>query len=122
MVKALGDLDTLPFFDGQASHTYCFAHIVNLVAKSLLRQFDPPKCKANNNDSPDDDLEHALHELVEGLEIEEMDAHLNNIETNGNVEKDDDKELVDLTTVLSEGDWLKWQTDIKPIQMALAKA
>ncbi|PBK65454.1 hypothetical protein ARMSODRAFT_866429, partial [Armillaria solidipes] len=55
MVEALGDSDTLPFFDGQASRTGCFAHIVNLVAKSLLRQFDPPKRKANNDDGPDDD-------------------------------------------------------------------
>ncbi|KAK0467345.1 uncharacterized protein EV420DRAFT_1228573, partial [Desarmillaria tabescens] len=43
MVEALGDSDALPSFNGQASCTHCFAHIVNLVAKSLLQQFDPPK-------------------------------------------------------------------------------
>ena len=32
-----------PEFAGFASHTQCFLHIVNLVAKSLLRQFDAKK-------------------------------------------------------------------------------
>ncbi|KAG1787712.1 hypothetical protein EV424DRAFT_1276825, partial [Suillus variegatus] len=30
----------LPDFGGTAAHTRCFLHTVNLVAKSLLRQFD----------------------------------------------------------------------------------
>ncbi|RDX54668.1 hypothetical protein OH76DRAFT_1315606, partial [Lentinus brumalis] len=30
----------LPFFEGQYHRVRCFSHIVNLVAKSMLRQFD----------------------------------------------------------------------------------
>ncbi|RPD53315.1 hypothetical protein L226DRAFT_427875, partial [Lentinus tigrinus ALCF2SS1-7] len=30
----------LPAFEGDFHRTRCFAHIVNLVARSLLRQFD----------------------------------------------------------------------------------
>ncbi|PBK73744.1 hypothetical protein ARMSODRAFT_869484, partial [Armillaria solidipes] len=30
----------IPSFPGQAHHVHCFAHVVNLVAKSLLKQFD----------------------------------------------------------------------------------
>ncbi|KAF8546591.1 hypothetical protein OG21DRAFT_1373998, partial [Imleria badia] len=38
MIKALSKM--VPTFRGAASHTRCFLHIVNLVAKSLIRQFD----------------------------------------------------------------------------------
>lgn len=33
----------LPEFPGEAARTRCFAHIVNLVAKSVIKQFDAPK-------------------------------------------------------------------------------
>ncbi len=33
-------------FPGAANQTRCFAHIINLVVKSILRQFDVPKTKA----------------------------------------------------------------------------
>ncbi|TFK79442.1 hypothetical protein K466DRAFT_450423, partial [Polyporus arcularius HHB13444] len=38
MVAEMGVL--LPFFEGQFHRVRCFAHVVNLVAKSMLRQFD----------------------------------------------------------------------------------
>ncbi|PBK85234.1 hypothetical protein ARMGADRAFT_876057, partial [Armillaria gallica] len=55
MIEALGDSDNVPLFSGQASRTRCVAHIVNLMAKSLLKQFDPPRHKSNDNRGPDDD-------------------------------------------------------------------
>ncbi len=63
MVEALGDWNNLPPFEGQASCTCCFTHRVNLIAKSLLRQFDSLKSKSNNNNSPNDDLEHMLNNV-----------------------------------------------------------
>jgi hypothetical protein len=33
----------LPAFGGRASHTRCFLHTTNLIAKALLRQFDTKK-------------------------------------------------------------------------------
>ncbi|KAG2085774.1 uncharacterized protein F5147DRAFT_588788 [Suillus discolor] len=38
-------VDLVPHFAGETSRTRCFLHIVNLVAKSLLREFDAPKKK-----------------------------------------------------------------------------
>ncbi|RDX40980.1 hypothetical protein OH76DRAFT_1300621, partial [Lentinus brumalis] len=38
MVEHLGTL--VPAFQGDFHRTRCFAHIINLVVKSLLRQFD----------------------------------------------------------------------------------
>lgn len=33
----------LDAFPGSANHTCCFAHILNLVAKCIMKQFDTPK-------------------------------------------------------------------------------
>ncbi|KAG2115548.1 hypothetical protein BD769DRAFT_1289588, partial [Suillus cothurnatus] len=33
-------VDLVPHFAGETSRTQCFLHIVNLVAKSSLREFD----------------------------------------------------------------------------------
>ena len=45
MIEHLATLvDTFP---GAANQTRCFAHILNLVAKSILRQFESPKANTN---------------------------------------------------------------------------
>jgi cobalamin biosynthesis protein CobT len=41
MIKALAK--DLPRFPGPANHARCLAHIVNLVARAILRQFDVSK-------------------------------------------------------------------------------
>ena len=40
-------------FSGEANQARCLAHIVNLVAKIILRQFDKPKKKKKTADKPD---------------------------------------------------------------------
>ena len=43
MIDKLSKL--LKEFPGSANHTRCFNHILNLIAKSIMRQFDLPKAK-----------------------------------------------------------------------------
>jgi hypothetical protein len=43
MIEHLATL--IDMFPGAANQTRCFAHILNLVAKSVLRQFESPKAK-----------------------------------------------------------------------------
>ncbi|KAG1843643.1 hypothetical protein C8R48DRAFT_556094, partial [Suillus tomentosus] len=38
MVDNLADI--LPSFPGTVNHTRCFLHMINLVAKSLIKEFD----------------------------------------------------------------------------------
>ena len=45
MVDVLAEL--VVAFPGAANRTRCFAHILNLVVKVILRQFDVLKAKAN---------------------------------------------------------------------------
>ncbi|KAG2105170.1 hypothetical protein BD769DRAFT_1309338, partial [Suillus cothurnatus] len=44
MMTALAE--NVAHFGGDTAQTRCFLHIVNLVAKSLLKQFDVPKNEA----------------------------------------------------------------------------
>ena len=51
-------------FPGQANRTHCFAHIINLVAKSLLKQFDLPENKAGSAVSAtQEELQECMEEL-----------------------------------------------------------
>ena len=50
-------------FPRQANRTRCFAHIMNLVAKSLLKQFDLPEHKAGSAVSAAQDLQEFAEEL-----------------------------------------------------------
>ncbi|KAG1718886.1 uncharacterized protein EDB91DRAFT_1066154, partial [Suillus paluster] len=36
-------VNNVAHFKGKNSQTHCFLHVVNLIVKSLIRQFDPPK-------------------------------------------------------------------------------
>ena len=81
-------------FPGAANQTRCFNHILNLGAKSILRQFDVPK-NANPEDLDVDDAMKALTDLAQELELEPI--NLDNDESadkaedgNGNNEEMDD--------------------------------
>ena len=83
--------------------TRCFAHIINLVAKSLLRQFDvTKKPKKEDNDDLDDDTQN-LQELADGLEAEES-ITLEEMGDNDNeiADNDDEEGWVDKLDKLDE--------------------
>jgi hypothetical protein len=67
MVDTLSDL--LKDFPGATRRTRCFAHILNLVAKSVIRQFDVAKGEADGALS---NAEKVLQELAEGVDIEDF--------------------------------------------------
>lgn len=55
-------------FPGEATRSCCFAHILNLSARSVIRPFDSPKNKAKQATT---EAEKALEELSKNLEVEE---------------------------------------------------
>ena len=65
MVLELSNL--LLDFPGATNQTWCFLHVLNLVVKSILQQFDVPK---TNNEVVDDALEE-LAKLAGNIEQEE---------------------------------------------------
>jgi hypothetical protein len=70
----------LQTFPGAANRTRCFTHILNLVAKCTMKQFDAPKKKKgtdgddfDDNDDDAADLQVALDALEDELEDDRVD-------------------------------------------------
>lgn len=115
MVEELTEL--IETFDGEASRTRCFLHIVNLVAKSLLKQFDIPKKKA---DAALDEAEQELLALAEDLEWEERIT----VAENGlgdEASKDDVDGLVDEVEELTAQERKDLVESITPVRLVLVK-
>lgn len=115
MIEELVDL--LPNFPGPANRCRCFLHIVNLIAKTLLKQFDVPRKDAS---AALDAAEQKLLELAAGLDVEEL---MTVAESGTGDEVDDDNvdgwvdEMAELTE--EEGDELHKQ--IQPARLVLVK-
>jgi hypothetical protein len=115
-------IDTFP---GAANQTRCFTHILNLVAKSVLRQFEVPKTKAR------DDCDNAAKELAatfDELEDAEDDDEVFNDSADGGDsvdsdenEDDDDDGLVDERDEMSEDECGRLKRSVKPIRVVLTK-
>jgi hypothetical protein len=56
-------------FPGSASQVWCFAHILNLVVKSIMHQFDVPDKKMGDIA---DEATWELHRLAGNIEHEEL--------------------------------------------------
>ena len=76
MIVELSELITK--FPGPANQIRCFLHILNLVVKSIIKQFDSPKTQSGK-------LDDALLELAGDLDDEELQE-----QRNANDDEDDD--------------------------------
>ncbi|KAF8812016.1 hypothetical protein BYT27DRAFT_7070339, partial [Phlegmacium glaucopus] len=115
-------------FPGAANHTQCFAHILNLVAKSVPRQFEAPKAKGEKAmDDAARELAAVLDELddnqTEGLESggnKGGDLEGNSDEDDDVVDDDEDG-LPDERDEMEEDKVANLEASIKPIQAVLTK-
>lgn len=112
MIDRLAEL--IVVFPGAANRTRCFTHILNLVVKVILRQFDVPKSGARNDASSK-----ALLELAEDIEAEEaaMDER---------ADDDDDDEGVDEWVDdprigMSQEDEDELELTLQPVRLVLVK-
>jgi hypothetical protein len=83
-------------FPGPANQTRCFLHILNLTAKSIIRQFDVPKSK---NGTAMDTVAQALADLAEGLDGDNLEEY----EGEDDVDNVDDKPLAEWASMVSRG-------------------
>ena len=130
MIEELGY--RLSTFGGAASRTRCFLHVVNLVAKSLIQQFDMSKKEADVG----------LDGVVDGKvkctivdELAAMDEELEELDGSGDTgggiyleenEGDDDIEVedegwIDELEDLSEAEREQLVDAILPVKLALVK-
>lgn len=111
--------DTLPEFDGQKGRVRCFLHILNLVAKSLLRQFD---AGAAETDELADAGERERGGLAEGIrEFLRAGSEVPDAEEDPEGEDDDPADDFDEVGKLSPEDRAKFETDVLPVRLVLAK-
>ena len=117
MINELGDL--IKSFPGDANHVRCFNHVITLVAKSAIRQFDVPKGQA---DAALDEAERELRDLAEGIDIED-EMTQGEWEIPG--DDDDDEEngdgWVDEVATLSIADREELEVNVRPIRLVLVK-
>lgn len=112
----------VPAFGGAASHTRCFLHTVNLVAKSLIREFDVTKKEAHKAlDKPENsDDRTELEVLSEGIDGEDavMIAEYGVGDDDG---RDNDDGWVDEVEELDPDERLTLEKSILPVKLALVK-
>lgn len=101
----------------------CFAHVLNLVAKSLISQFDVPSESEAKEAAIDEEELRELRELAEGSEIEEQitDAQFaaQAGEDGDNADHADDE--VDPMKDLSPEQRARFEHDVLPVKLLLAK-
>ena len=65
--------DLIDDFPGPANQTRCFTHVLNLVVKSIIRQFDLPNSWADKNQIFDEGTKELLS-LAGNIDVEEEEA------------------------------------------------
>lgn len=113
MIEDLVDL--LPDFPGDANRTRCFAHIVNLIAKSLLRQFDLPKKKGGE---ALDQTEQDLLDLAGDIDLEEAETRG---AADGDLDNDNIDGWVDEVALLTEEEAAELSESVLPVRLVLVK-
>jgi len=113
-------IDDLPnrivTFPGDENRAWCFNHVIALVAKSSIRQFDIAKGKA---DAALDEAERELNELAEGIGIEDEKMR---VEWEGNDEDDeDDNGWGDEVAHLLVANHEELEANIMPVRLVLVK-
>jgi hypothetical protein len=116
MINHLATL--LEEFLGFANRTRCFAHILNLVAKCIMHQFDTLKSKKRGvNDDLAAELDVVADEESDG-DNDDLIAESDN-EDEGRDEKDED--LTDARKEMTDEEIGKLEKSLKPVTLVLQK-
>jgi hypothetical protein len=115
--------DLIDEFPGAANQTRCFTHILNLVAKSIIKQFDVPKAKAGQ---ALDDAAQALAALAVDIDQEELVSRLTGADridgqADEDVQDDNVEGWTDIRNELSEAERDELDESVQPIRLVLVK-
>jgi len=108
----------LESFPGAANRTRCFTHVLNLVAKSILRQFDVPKAKAGE---ALDAAASALAALAADLQTEEEAMRMDTDEDSDEEDDDDVDGLVEIEELMTPEEIEELEASIQPVRVVLVK-
>jgi hypothetical protein len=110
----------LPEFSGAVSRTRCFAHIVNLVAKTVICQFDMPNAMGK---ALADDVLIELRGLADGIEAEELITRASESKEDDDDDDDDDnvEGWVDEREEMEQWDLESLEVDVQSARKVLVK-
>ena len=127
--------DKVASFDGDATRVRCFAHVMNLVMKSVLAQFDVPTTELEvmapgaagsnatsadgNNSDARAQLLTQLRQLAKGL-ADEMQSEIEEVPPEDR-QQDDGDGWIDERRGMSEGDLRLLARDVMPARRMLVK-
>jgi hypothetical protein len=114
MIKEIANL--LDDFPGPANQTRCFAHVLNLVVKSIIKQFDLPKSKG---DASLDDAAKELLALAGNIELEEDEWAME--EDSEDAEDDNVEGWVDERTLMTDEELDELDESVEPVRLLLTK-
>ena len=109
--------ERLATFSGAPNRTRCFAHVVNLIAQTIIRQFDVPKAKEGG---VADEAAKGLQKLAEDIDIEELLTRANTTYNNSDNEDDLDG-WIDEKRALSPSDLEGLEVSVQPVRRTLVK-
>jgi hypothetical protein len=107
----------LEAFPGASNQTRCFLHIINLVAKSVLRQFEPPNGRDKDLLS---EVAKELAALAEDLE-ESVDDHNGEDDDDDELEDDNEDGEQDGRKGMSDEEIAELEESVQPVRLVLAK-
>jgi hypothetical protein len=107
--------DIVKEFPGAKNQTRCFLHVLNLVVKSIIRQFDLPK---NQADELLDEAQDELHNLGRNLEDEELIS-----QRDGMMDDEDDsvEGWVDEREEMTAAERKELDESVRPLRLMLTK-
>jgi hypothetical protein len=121
MIEELANL--LDDFPGSENQTRCFLHILNLVVKSIIRQFDLPKSKKASGDDDKDDpaLDAAIAELLKLAGDIELEEQITASAGDNKAADDDDEGWIDEHEDMTEDELKELVASVQPVRLLLTK-
>jgi hypothetical protein len=112
--------EILTEFSGPASQMCCFAHIINLIAKTIISQFDVSKFK---DDTLSNKVMKELKELARDINAEELMMRASESKEDDMDDEDDDnvEGWVDECEEIEEWELEALDGDVQPVQKVLVK-
>ena len=107
-------------FSGVANHAWCFTHILNLVVKSIMHQFDIA-CKQKDKHDMMDEQAYKLKKLARDIEMEELATQADSDNEDKGPPHDNEEGWVDKWLNMTEDKIDDLEESIQPIHFLLMK-
>jgi hypothetical protein len=105
-------------FKGEESQTRCFTHILNLIVKSIIQQFNIPKAQA---DKVFDEVTTALMELAGNIDAKEQEMAKSTDDSNDDEEDKNLEGWVDERATMTVEQLAAFDKAVQPVRLMIVK-